>query len=227
MMFWKKKDQTAYEETQTEKTSSRTKDWDTAIRQPKPSPRWTGGQTCTNNQIGSIKYGGTRYYKHSASYNYFSGEEHFMASLQTMRPIIEHISVVWQETSNSGEQITESAQSVLEKACKLGLVDDVIRFEPDLARQRRLNEKEKRAIGLTSARNAGASHLLSLDKDEFYRPEDFSRARKKIKDNGWCSTSGESFCHIGLPIYRAKDTTCCCFITAILPSTEIGVAEFP
>lgn len=165
--------------------------------------------------------------KLSASYNYFNGEEHFLASLHTVRSKIDHISVVWQEISNAGEKLSERAHSVLEEARRQGLVEDIIRFKPNLKQKRRLNEKEKRRIGLETARRVGATHFLTLDTDEFYRPEDLSRAKILILENGWRSTSVESYCHVGRPIYRAKDSTCCCFITEIAPDTEIGVAEFP
>ena len=99
----------------------------------------------------------------SASYNYFNGDEHFLASLRAVRGGIEHVSVVWQEVSNAGEPITEAARAALAEAEAAGLIDEVIAYTPDLELPRARNERRKRRIGLEAARAAGASHFLTLD----------------------------------------------------------------
>ena len=163
----------------------------------------------------------------SASYNYFNGDEHFLASLRAIRSEIDHISVIWQEKSNAGEMITDRALQALDEAKHLQLVDTVIHFEPNLKCKRRINELEKREIGLDSARSAGATHFLSLDTDEFYREHEIAAAKIQIEQHSWKSTSVGTFMHLIRPIYRSKDTTCCCFITQIESETRIGVPEFP
>jgi len=163
----------------------------------------------------------------SASYNYFNGDEHFPASLRAVRGGIEHISVVWQEVSNAGEPITDTARATLEEAEAAGLIDEVILYVPDLALPRARNERRKRRLGLEAARAAAASHFLTLDTDEFYRGAELAAARAQIAEHGWRSTSVASFLHIQRPVWRAPDTTRCCFITEIHPETRIGVQEFP
>lgn len=163
----------------------------------------------------------------AASYNYFNGDEHFIASLRAIRESVDVISVVWQETSNSGELISEEAKGALDEALATSLVDQVIEFRPDLSITRKENEKQKRRIGLNLARNAGATHFLSLDADEFYRRAEFDEAKRLITHHGWKSTSVSSFMHIKRPIYRTFDSTNCCFITEICEETEIGVLDFP
>lgn len=163
----------------------------------------------------------------SASYNYFNGEEHFLASIRSLRSEIDHISVVWQEISNAGEPITSAAREALSEAKRLNLVDEVILFKPNFHRKRRENELEKRRIGLEVARKANGTHFLSLDTDEFYRARELNEAKRLIGENNWQSTSVESYLHLRRPLFRAKDNTCCCFITRIDAKTQIGVAEFP
>ena len=165
--------------------------------------------------------------KIAASYNYFNGEEHFLASVRVLRQSVDYISVVSQSVSNAGEPISESAAQILKEAEASGLVDKVILFDPDLSLPRRENEKAKRRIGLEDARAAGATHFLSMDTDEFYRPQEFSWAVEQIKLQGCKSTSVGSFLHVKRPRYRGFDQTECCFVTEIGPSTDIGVAEFP
>lgn len=163
----------------------------------------------------------------AASYNYFNGDEHFIASLKSIRESVDVISVVWQETSNSGELIGEAAKEALDEALAEALVDQVVKYTPDLSITRKENEKEKRRIGLDLARRARATHLLSLDADEFYRPDELEEAKRLITHHGWKSTSVSTFMHIKRPIYRTLDSTNCCFITKISEGTEIGVADFP
>lgn len=165
--------------------------------------------------------------KLAASYNYFNGEEHFIASLLSIRDCVDFVSVVWQEESNSGEIITETARAVLEDAISKSLIDNVQLYQPNLNIPRKQNERNKRRLGLDLARELGASHFLSLDTDEFYRPEEFEEAKRQIIQHGWKSTSVSSYMHVKRPIYRTLDTTNCCFITEIQKDTDIGVQDFP
>lgn len=163
----------------------------------------------------------------SASYNFFNGDEHLIQSLSRMRDCVDHISIVWQSTSNAGEAIDSEAQKTLNQAYAAQLFDDVIFFDPDLSLERSVNERLKRRIGLDVAINRDATHFLSLDADEFYRPEEFHAARIAISTAGWRSTSVNSFLHVKRPVWRALDVTCCCFITEITSDTKIGVPGFP
>lgn len=163
----------------------------------------------------------------AASYNFFNGEEHLLASMRALRPCVDVVSIVWQEVSNAGAQITAAGRRAVQDAAHQGLVDEVIAYAPDLSLQRKENETAKRAIGLEAARRSGATHFLTLDADEFYRQAEFDAAKAAIQRHGWQSTSVESFLHIRRPVWRAHDVTCCCFITEIDAHTQIGTAEFP
>lgn len=163
----------------------------------------------------------------AASYNFFNGEEHLLQSMRMLRGCVDHLSIVWQEVSNAGAAISDMGRRVVQDAVHKHLVDEVIPFVPDLDRSRKTNETIKRQIGLDAARRAGATHFLTLDADEFYRPPEVEAAKAAIQKSGWRSTSVESFLHIKRPIWRAYDVTCCCFITEIGPATQMGAAGFP
>lgn len=163
----------------------------------------------------------------AGSYNYFNGEEHLLASLRTLRPCLDSITVVTQRVSNAGLPMKAAAAAALRRAVDQGLVDEVADYAPDPTLSRKGNETAKRRIGLDLARRAGATHFLSLDADEFYRPAEVLRARDAIARHGWRSTSVASFLHLRRPVWRARDRTNCCFITRILPRSEIGVRDFP
>ena len=164
----------------------------------------------------------------SASYNYFNGHEHFIASLSSIRSSVDHISVVWQSISNAGEDISIDAESALHEASELKLVDDVVHYTPNLDLPRRsMNELNKRKLGLSLAKFRSASHFLSMDADEFYRKEEFIAAKRKIEDEGWKTTSAHSFMHCQTPRWRCLDRTNVCFLCELQSDTEIGMKYFP
>ena len=162
----------------------------------------------------------------SISYNYFNGDEHLSASMKSVCESAFHISVVWQATSNAGEPMTEPARQALIEAQELPQVE-AIEFRPDLTLKRRRNELEKRRIGLAAARRAGATHFLSMDADEFYRPRELANALAFIERHWLTSTSVDSYLHIRRPIWRGRDTTRVAFVTRLLPWTRIGAARYP
>jgi len=163
----------------------------------------------------------------SVSYNFFNGEEHLIPSLRAIRNSVEHISIVFQETSNKGARATLEAFETLHQAAEEGLAERIMIYRPDLSVPRSANELQKRAWGLTQAKEDGATHFFTIDADEFYREEELKLARQKIEEEGYNSTSVGSFLHIKRPIYRGDDVTNCAFITKLEKETQLGVRAYP
>jgi hypothetical protein len=69
--------------------------------------------------------------KLSVSYNFFNGEELLYYAVKHMRPMADHISIVYQEISNTGNKISQNAREVLKKIENENLVDDLILYNPD------------------------------------------------------------------------------------------------
>ncbi|GHB16963.1 hypothetical protein GCM10007094_00440 [Pseudovibrio japonicus] len=155
----------------------------------------------------------------SASYNYFNGEEHLLASLRSIANSVEHVSIVYQATSNSGEPISEEALDALSDAIGEKLVNDVSLYEPDLTLPRSVNERNKRNWGLKIAKLRKSTHFMTMDVDEFYRETELISARRLIAEHGYNSTSAASFFHLKSPRYRSKlpDSTNVSLITKIEP----------
>jgi hypothetical protein len=68
----------------------------------------------------------------------------------------------------------------LHRLKKIGLVDELIEFKPNFACYAREQECEKRNMGIELMKQKGYSHVLNMDSDEFYDPEQFAYAKDVI-----------------------------------------------
>ena len=157
--------------------------------------------------------------KLSASINFYNAEELLIQVVRCIRPLVEHLSIVYQETSNWGNVISERAKKTIEQLKSEGLVDDFYCYEPNLSFNASENEFQKRQIGLDLAKAAGASHFLLMDADEFYIPKQFLKAKEIIRANDISYSCVRSYFYIHQSIYRSElpDTTNVCFIAKITP----------
>jgi len=164
--------------------------------------------------------------KLSVSYNFFNGEEHLISSINSVRDSVDFISIVYQSISNSGNTITPEAIETLNDIRNRKLADNIIEYVPDFSKARQRNELAKRKIGLDEALRRRCTHFFTMDADEFYRKNEIEFAKDYILKNRIWATSVSSFFHIKTPNWRAKDITCCSFITRINERTEIGSGNY-
>ena len=59
--------------------------------------------------------------KLSVSYNFFNGDEHLEKSILSVRNAVDHISIVFQKVSNSGEKISDAAMDALTRIRNAGV----------------------------------------------------------------------------------------------------------
>jgi hypothetical protein len=109
--------------------------------------------------------------KLGAAYNVFDGIELLEASIRSIRDNVDYICVVFQEISNYGRKL-KSDYSFLES-----LEVEVYYFEPGLDIPASFNEVVKRNIGKDLCKNAGCTHFMTIDADEFYISEEFRKAK--------------------------------------------------
>lgn len=164
--------------------------------------------------------------KLSVSYNFFNGEEHLIPSINSIRDSVDFISIVYQSISNSGNVISSEALDTLSDIQNRKLADSIVKYVPDLSEVRQKNELAKRKIGLDEALHHRCTHFFTMDADEFYRKNEIEFAKDYISKNRIWATSVSSFFHIKTPNWRAKDTTCCAFITRINERTKIGLGSY-
>ena len=153
----------------------------------------------------------------SASINFFNGEELLWQAVANIRPLVEHLSIVYQKVSNWGEEITPDAEKLIERLNQSGLVDDFYCYKPRVELSAAENEFEKRRIGLNLAIANQATHFLLMDADEFYLPDQFTRAKQLIEDKNIAYSCVRSYFYIHKSTYRSElpDTTNVCFIAKI------------
>ena len=143
--------------------------------------------------------------KLSLSINLFDGEELLLAMLRSVRSVVDHISIVYQKTSYFGRPCSVDLVNVLDNLSRQGLVDDLIEYEapklvPGVNPQK--YEAEKRTIGLTLARDFGATHFISLDADEFLSAESLSRAKEEVLRHGYDATGCKLIDYWGSPCHQ-------------------------
>jgi hypothetical protein len=121
------------------------------------------------------------------SYNLFDGYELLESSVTAMRPMVDHISVVFQETSNNGKNKIDKdvVLKLMNRLVSENLIDTIIEFKPNHSKPVHNNELDKRQVGFDKADDAGCSHYLSMDVDEFYLEDEFNTAKKIVEDGGY------------------------------------------
>lgn len=148
--------------------------------------------------------------KLGVTYNIFDGEEMLFFSLRNLRPMVQHINVVYQTMSNFGNE-NPNLEEQLKKYERAGLIDFLFKYEPIFEtddngklhwQNGQNNEVRKRNIGLDICRANGCDAMMTLDCDELYDPQEF----KFAKDDFELGDYDTSFCKMSTyykePIYR-------------------------
>ena len=136
--------------------------------------------------------------KLGVSFNIFDGEEMLFFSLRNLRPMVDHINVIYQTTSNFGIE-NRNLEEKLNMYFRAGLIDVLSHYEPSFQKNEdgtikwqngQINEIEKRNIGLINCKANGCDVMMTLDCDELYDPEQFKWAKQDFEKYGYDT----SFC---------------------------------
>jgi hypothetical protein len=126
----------------------------------------------------------------SVSINLFDGEELLAPLLRTLRPEVDHISIVYQRFSYRGVPCAPSLPRRLRRLRDAALVDAVDEYDSSDGRiPPQGHEVRKRNRGLELARRAGATHYMSLDVDEFFHAPDLRYAKQVVEREGYDATA--------------------------------------
>lgn len=158
----------------------------------------------------------------SASFNFFDGAELFLSAIENIRNEVDHISVLYQITSNYGNPIPQESLDVLQELKIRKLVDDFWLYEPNLTKLGGQNETIKRNKGIEIAKKANCNYLMMIDADEFYKPMELKQAKRQIVENDWDFTAVHIYDYYMHPTWRIKypvNQFYCPFICKITPNT--------
>lgn len=106
--------------------------------------------------------------KITASFNLFDGYEFIELILREIRPYVDHISVVYQEQSNTLAVVNPDVPKLIEYLINQKVIDEAVLFVPDEALTPNQLECNKRNIGYNIARRENADYYLTADADELY-----------------------------------------------------------
>lgn len=126
------------------------------------------------------------------AYNIFDGEEMLVHSISNLRPMVDFICVVYQNTSNFGNK-NPKLWKVLKGLVNNGSVNAIYHYEPSfdledkkISRENGLrNEIKKRNIGLNICKEWGCDTFMTIDCDELYDPVQFEWAKEDFEKGGY------------------------------------------
>ena len=122
--------------------------------------------------------------KLGVSYNLFDGEELLADSIRAIRSEVDYVNVVYQDVSNFGNPAETDLAAFLADLQKQGLVDEIVKYEPDLKKKASYNERQKRNLGLKYAAKRKCTHFISMDTDELYQAAQLRRAKEYLAGRG-------------------------------------------
>ncbi|MBP5534622.1 MAG: hypothetical protein J6Y03_03860 [Alphaproteobacteria bacterium] len=118
--------------------------------------------------------------KWGISYSVWDCEELLEESIRSVRAAADYIQVVWQEISWRGTKTSGNLYSLLKKLEKDGLIDELVKFEPDINDKPWHNELKKRNIGLMMLKKRGVDYFMTMDADEFYDADQLNEVKYQI-----------------------------------------------
>lgn len=113
--------------------------------------------------------------KLAALYNVYDGEELLEGSIRSIRNNVDSIIAIVQRVSNFDE-VYEGGVKECQRLKDLGLIDKIILYESK-------GELNKRNFALETIKNLDYTHYMHIDTDEFYKREEFTKAKQFLISN--------------------------------------------
>lgn len=131
--------------------------------------------------------------------------------INSIAPSVDDIIIVWSERSNHGVKDNRIFQFIQDNDFNYVIRQKLHwrQCEPKLRLRPKENETAKRNYGLDCARELGCTHVLMMDTDEFYKPEELAQDKIRVEQkdlNGLVC---------GLHVYFRKPTLWCIDTTRV------------
>lgn len=117
--------------------------------------------------------------------NAFDASELLEQLITEIRDQVDYVAAIWQKKSYWKNPMSKDDMNELEKLKEMGLIDELIEFKPNYVKYSRVQECEKRNMGIDKMKALGHSHILNIDADEFYDADQFRYAKNKIHEKGY------------------------------------------
>ena len=139
-------------------------------------------------------------HKLGVAYNVFDGEELLIHSINNLRPMVDFICVVYQNTSNFGNN-NPKLFSVIKNLFISGKINAIFHYEPTFYYEDNgtisldngvKNEQRKRQIGFDLCKEFGCTIFSSMDCDEIYDKDEYQFAKNDFIKGNYDS----SFCQM-------------------------------
>jgi len=161
----------------------------------------------------------------AAIYNIWCGDELLSGSVDCIKEHVDLIIFVYQDVSNFGEKYSPLPTiSKITLNCPTECL--VIQYHP-AAFDGAVNETAKRNLGIKKAREAGCTHFVHLDCDEYW--EDFKAAKEEFISSGCISSVAQMWTYFKRPNLRLANPEgyYVPFITELDSNTVVGRNAFP
>jgi hypothetical protein len=172
--------------------------------------------------------------KLAAGYVVFDGLETLEASLKSIRSNVDVIIVSYQTVSWSGTRASDELIPTLHEFRKQGLIDHVIEFtkfiptplvSPESVMMAKQFELNKRQSCLEFAKLMDATHYMSMDADECYRPEELAWAKVEIEKANLDATAVRYINYVTPTLHRGHSRWKIPFIYRITPNCRHYAAQ--
>lgn len=113
----------------------------------------------------------------------FEGTEHLESIISEIKDLLDYVVIAKQNISYCGNKIDPEDDKEIDRLKNIGLVDEIIIYEPELDIEDRHQETNKRNMTIDFLQSKGCDYVLITDSDEIYNHDDFERAIQYIVDN--------------------------------------------
>lgn len=143
--------------------------------------------------------------KWGVSYSVYDGEELLKGSIKSIRESVDYVQVVYQTKSWYGEEADKNLVPLLLNLKEKGLIDELIKFKPNLKINAGKNERTKRTLGIKCAKKAKVDYLMCMDTDEFFLKAELEQAKKTIINEHITHSYCPIVCYTNNPKERYAD----------------------
>lgn len=161
----------------------------------------------------------------------FEGSEHIINIIEELRDIIDVFIIGYQKRSYHGSNINDFDMAVVSYLKENNLADIFLEVETDLTKEARVQETDKRNMIIQAAEDAGCSHCLVIDADEFYNKESFLQALTEIDNNDYEQTYCQYVNYYGdyshYMVYPFKNGMYVPFVTKTCYRFKYSTNDFP